>query len=366
MSINPVDSVGLSGAQVALLALILGGLLGIAGLSALCITVWFSHQRFGIDRSAKHGISVKDTSRMGGTAIAVFLVVFWVVSTIFPWFLDKTEPALTVVPSFLLVATLLGCIGFLDDIGVSLTPFVRLLSSIFILTISFIMVPNWMPNQVIALAGLTSSPIIESGLTILSVFVCIGFINAGNMADGANGLFGGVCLSFFLCAWMLTNEGLYFSVILGLVSFFIINVFTGRIIMGDFGSYGLSGLIVLVSFELFDQALVGIAFLALLLSYPCLEIVRIFVVRIDKGQSPFHADNQHSHNMLNHYFLSLVKSKTYANSLTGVSIASASVLPAWFIFYQGEQLNELLCGGLFLFESVVFFGLHWCFACKRT
>ena len=54
-----VDPLGLSGAQVAFLALILGGLLGLAGLTSLFIIVWFSHQRFGVDRSAKHGISVK-------------------------------------------------------------------------------------------------------------------------------------------------------------------------------------------------------------------------------------------------------------------------------------------------------------------
>jgi len=124
--------------------------------------------------------------------------------------------------------------------------------------------------------------------------------------------------------------------------------------MGDFGAYGLSTLIALVGFDLFDQDLVGLGFLATLLSYPCIEIVRIFVVRIRNGESPFHADNQHTHNLLNEYFSSLVKSKTLANSLTGVSIALFSVLPALGILLQEGQTNELLCGAAFSLQCLVF------------
>ena len=87
--------------------------------------------------------------------------------------------------------------------------------------------------------------------------------------------------------------------------------------MGDFGAYGLSALIALVGFDLFDQGLVGLGFLATLLSYPCVEIIRIFVVRISKGESPFRADNQHSHNLLNEYFSNLVKSKTSGEFANG-------------------------------------------------
>ena len=143
-----------------------------------------------------------------------------------------------------------------------------------------------------------------------------------------------------------------------MLSFFLINVLTGRIIMGDFGAYGLSSLIVLVGFDLFDRGLLGLGFLASLLSYPCLEIVRIFVVRIGKGQSPFRADNQHSHNLLNECFSNLVKSKTLANSLTGVSIAMATVMPAVVILFQEDQRNEMLCGGVFGLQCLIFVLVH--------
>ena len=260
-------------------------------------------------------------------------------------------------PSFLLLAGLLACIGFLDDLGMPLTPVTRLLASTLILTVGFIFVPDWMPNQFLGFFGDTSLGF-EVGLVAVSVFVCVGFINAGNMADGANGLFSGICLAFFVCVWLLTADNFYFSISLGLLSFFLINVLTGRIIMGDFGAYGLSALIALVGFDLFDQGLVGLGFLATLLSYPCVEIIRIFVVRIGKGTSPFRADNQHSHNLLNEYFSNIVKSKTLANSLTGVSIAAFSVMPAVVILFQEGQRNEMLCGGVFGLQCLVFVLVH--------
>ena len=355
--VSELGPAGLSGAQVALLALILGGLLGIAGLTSLCLMVWFSHQRFGVDRSAKHGISVKDTSRMGGVAIALFLVIVWLGTAVYPALSGETKPDISWGPSFLVPAALLACVGFLDDLGVPLTPVTRLLITTLILTVGFFLVPAWMPNQLFELIGGTSLGF-EVGLLIVSVFTCVGFINAGNMADGANGLFSGICLAFFVSAWFLTTDNFYFTISLGLLSFFLINVLTGRIIMGDFGAYGLSALIALVGFDIFDQGLVGLGFLATLLSYPCVEIIRIFVVRIGKGESPFRADNQHSHNLLNEYFSNLVKSKTLANSLTGVSIALFSVIPAVVILSQEGQRNEMLCGIVFGLQCLVFVLFH--------
>ena len=353
-----IDPLGLSGAQIALLALILGGLLGVAGLTSLFIMVWFSHQRFGVDRSAKHGISVKNTSRMGGFGIALFLGTVWLSTLIFPGLLDIDDSSMTGGPPWLLLAGLLACVGFFDDIGITLTPIVRLLISTLILTTGFVLAPEWMPNQLFT-QGTTPTLEYEIALVAASVFVCLGFINAGNMADGANGLFSGICLAFFLISWKLTGEYFYFSLSLGLLSFFLINVLTGRIIMGDFGAYGLSALIALVGFDLFDAGLVSLGFLATLLSYPCLEIVRIFGARVAEGRSPFRADNQHSHNLLNAYFSNLVKSKTMANSLTGVTIALLSVIPSSLILLYECQRNELLCSTVFFVQCLLFGLAHY-------
>lgn len=355
--IRIANTEGLSGTQVAALSLILGGLLGIAGLTSLCLMVWFSHQRFGVDRSAKHGISVKNTSRLGGVAVALFLFIVWIVTVVYPGVTQEGQQDLVWGPPFLILAVLLACIGFLDDLGLPLSPVVRLVASSVIFLIAFALVPDWMPNRLIANFSVTS-PWFGAGLIIVSVFVCVGFINAGNMSDGANGLFSGICLTFFLCAWKLTGDSFYFSLGLGLLSFFLINVLTGRIIMGDFGAYGLSTMIALVGFDLFDRGLVGLSFLATLLSYPCLEIVRIFVVRITSGESPMRADNRHSHNLLNEHLAKMIKNKVLTNSLTGVSISLLSVAPAIVLLLLREPQNELLCAVVFGLQCAFFLLAH--------
>ena len=71
---------GLSSSQTVLLALLIGFSLGTVGLLALALMVWLSHQRFGVDRSGKHGISVRNTSRLGGLAIFLFLTIVFSIS----------------------------------------------------------------------------------------------------------------------------------------------------------------------------------------------------------------------------------------------------------------------------------------------
>jgi hypothetical protein len=110
----------------------------------------------------------------------------------------------------------------------------------------------------------------------------------------------------------LTGEYFCLSISLGLLSFSLINVLTGRIIMGGFA----------------------------------------------KGQSPFRADNQHSHNMLNGHFSRRVKSKNMANSLTGVTIAVFSVTPGALILLQESQRNELLCFTVFGVQCCLFGLVH--------
>ena len=346
----------------------MGGLLGFAGLLSLALMVWFSHQNFGVDRSAKHGISVKNTSRLGGFAIALF-VVLWLAGSSFQLILlsdAARSPAGVELPGFWWIVLALGLIGLLDDFRVSLSPKARLIACGLILTSGFLFDPELMPQKVLMKFGLTEVAGADLLLLVSAVFVGLGFINAANMADGANGLLGTIALAFFVCCWLLTSDTLAFTLCLGLFGFLLINILTGRIILGDFGSYGLAALILFESFQLYDSGFVSLFFLISLLSYPCLEILRIFVVRIRNGQSPFIADNQHSHNLLNTAVLKIVSSKTSANSLTGLTIAALSTGPALILFYNQEQTNEVLCGLIIICQVGCFLAAHLIFKPSKT
>ncbi|NCG40144.1 MAG: hypothetical protein GWP30_04060 [Actinobacteria bacterium] len=359
------NTVGLSASQTSFLALVMGGLLGFAGLLSLALMVWFSHRNFGIDRSAKHGISVKNTSRLGGVAIAVFFIL-WSVGSSFQADLFSRVPGSLEPPSFWWIVLALGLIGLLDDFRVSLSPSIRLIACGGILTSGFLLNPELMPQKVLLTFGLAEVPGADVLLLASAVFVGLGFINAANMADGANGLLGGIVLAFFVCTWLLTSNSFYFTLSLGLVGFLLVNTLSGRIILGDFGSYGLAALVVLESFELYDSGRASLFFLVSLLSYPCLEILRIFWVRVRNGQSPFIADNQHSHNLLNTAIQKVAASKTTANSLTGMAIAITSVAPSLTLFYFQEQTNEVLCGLVSLGQVSCFLAAYLIFRPNKT
>ena len=96
--------------------------------SWLALMVWLSHQRFGVDRSGKHGISVRNTSRLGGLAIALFLTIIFLISSLN----QETEFVLALVvpitslPFYIWPVLLIGMIGLADDVGIAIKPSIRL------------------------------------------------------------------------------------------------------------------------------------------------------------------------------------------------------------------------------------------------
>ena len=50
------------------------------------------------------------------------------------------------------------------------------------------------------------------------------------------------------------------------------------------------------------------------------------------GQSPFHSDDRHLHNLLNHKLKIFIRGNTLPNSLTGLIIVLISTLPAMIVF----------------------------------
>jgi hypothetical protein len=140
-------------------------------------------------------------------------------------------------------------------------------------------------------------------------------INAFNLIDGVDGLAGAVALvvsTAFGVFFLLNGNPLFV-----LVSFVLIGAILGflrynlsdrnKIFMGDAGS-------MMVGFLLSFQALAFLELNALetaqfsvtngpimvlaVLSYPILDTVRVFVLRIRDGRSPFSADRNHIHHRL--------------------------------------------------------------------
>ncbi len=66
------------------------------------------------------------------------------------------------------------------------------------------------------------------------------------------GCYPGCALCFF--GWLGNSKAmLVFLSLVILLCFWLINVFTGRIMLGDLGAYALGALVVFVAFNLFDE-----------------------------------------------------------------------------------------------------------------
>ena len=137
---------------------------------------------------------------------------------------------------------------------------------------------------------------------------------------------------------------------------------TGRILLGDLGAYALGALVVFEAFNLFDEHGVSLFFLASLLSYPCVELLRIMMVRRLKGQSPLSADNAHLHNLLNAKLRGLLRGNTLSNSLTGILIAITTSLPGVFIFNLGLHGNTVINLATFCVQAAIFLFLSFRFS----
>ena len=149
---------------------------------------------------------------------------------------------------------------------------------------------------------------------ILTVGLYILLINAYNLIDGIDGLAGGILvinLCFFIIIFLMFDHygfALLSAITLGAVFGFLkYNFHPAKIFMGDSGSLPLGMLMAVFTFE--SLALVPRSYeeihshiwlipaLVAVNSIPFFDTLRVFIVRIMKGKSPFNADRIHLHHI---------------------------------------------------------------------
>lgn len=151
---------------------------------------------------------------------------------------------------------------------------------------------------------------------LLTTFVMVVIINAFNLIDGIDGLASGlgslVVLTFGVWFYLTGNQNyaiLCASIAGAYISFFSFNVFgnKNKIFMGDTGSLllGLLISIVVIRFNEDNITYTGVYSIQSapavsfgILIVPMFDTLRVFLIRIIHGQSPFHADKNHVHHRL--------------------------------------------------------------------
>jgi len=300
------------------------GLFGVIGLCIVLIMQWLTLQTYASESSTKHGISEVQSSRLGG--LGVFLGVC-ISITYFAW--QEPQGLEFIAYSGVGVVVWLGIIicsllGLVEDVrNGSLSPRFRLISKTLVLLVIFIMMPEFVPSEIgfPPLDWFLGFPVIALLLTLL---FSVGFLNAVNMADGANGLLPGILVITFYIFSTEVGGVQFASLFIGCGVFLIYNVISGRLFLGDAGSYGLGAAVLFSALFLYSKDLVSLPFLAVLFFYPCFDLLVSVVRRKVAGVPIMQPDNDHLHNRVHSFFRALFSSKTVANSVTGLSIATGS------------------------------------------
>jgi len=160
------------------------------------------------------------------------------------------------------------------------------------------------------LFGFYEVPWVLAQLSTLFVFIVI--INSINFIDGIDGLAITEVIKTILLIefFSLTNSPLFIlgvMVIFSLIPLYYFNFKKKRkVFLGDGGSLLLGTVISIYIFHVLGNdytfkpvlEINKVAFSILVILYPLVDLLRVFVLRIGKGNSPFNPDQKHLHHFL--------------------------------------------------------------------
>jgi UDP-GlcNAc:undecaprenyl-phosphate/decaprenyl-phosphate GlcNAc-1-phosphate transferase len=341
--------------EVILLILLTVILTGLHGLVSLIFLMVISRIDIGRDPKEKHGVS-SGASRLGGLAI-IFSLLSGIILNLYISDSLNYKNLISELNTILYFSILVGLVGLVEDLKQSLSSSFRLFLVSSIILICLIIMPSLLPEKLNFLLYI-NDPIRESALYLFTLIMVVGFINAGNIADGANGLLSLSYLAFFYCLNILDPSVLNLSIIISLLIFVIYNISTGRVFLGDFGAYFLSALVAFSCLDAYQNNEISIFFFAAVLVYPCFEISRSLVFRILSNVSIMSPDNNHLHNKLNCYFLIHGFNSHQSNSITGIFLAFISSSLPTYLYINGANPSNDFWFGLFIFEFLVLSSIY--------
>lgn len=346
--------------KLMLLCLIGALAFGLSGILIILFFQWVVRNTYSTMESEKHGISHTGASRFGGLSVALVSVTIVFVGYLNDLLSSYDHNILG--HSWVSIAAVMSCmlLGMIDDIERDLlSPKTRLMVELMIFGILFSLMPNLIPSNlgIPVLDTIMSIPVLN--LFILVLF-CAGFINAVNMADGANGLIGGTVFVAFGVFHLIADSFLYAALMTSCALFTIFNLISGRLLLGDAGSLGLATASLVASLYMHKSELLSVGFLACLFMYPCFDFLVTLIRRRLSGRAITLPDNDHLHNRIHYFLIRRVKSKTLANSVTGLFIVSFSSGVTCVLFltnFWHPTSNAWML--LFLLQSVTYVALFF-------
>lgn len=258
------------------------------------------------DEPGKRRIHKKRVPNLGGLAIFIgFLLTY---TLYIDWFTFQPIPFL--VPALLVIFS----IGIKDDILIT-APMMKLLGQIIA---AFIIVGfgDVRITDLHGFFGLQPDYFISIALSMLFV---IFIVNGFNLIDGVDGLaaISGVLSTLGFSVWFYLNGDVHMTVVGAIVvgsllAFLYYNVFSKKqkIFMGDTGSMIIGFILAIIAIRFMESNVQAIrnqlsfsmisapAVVVGILIVPVIDTLRVFFLRLSKGNSPFAADKNHIHHRL--------------------------------------------------------------------
>jgi UDP-GlcNAc:undecaprenyl-phosphate GlcNAc-1-phosphate transferase len=327
--------------KLTIMLLIATAAFGIIGLVIILMMQWMTLQSYAAESTDKHGISEVKASRLGGVAVAIAVLVAMAFLLLNGHRGGNSNAPLGMYWQLWLGA--FGCffLGLLEDLrNGSLSPRARLISKALLLLVVFLLLPSLVPDTV-GIPGVDWVLDFSWLALIITLFFSVGFINAVNTVDGANGLLAGIfAITCFIFAAEMPVIALQ-SALYGASLFLIFNVISGRLFLGDAGSYGIGAAMLLSGLAALDRDQMSLSFLAALYFYPCVDFVVSIGRRLLSGKPITAPDNDHLHNRVHTFYKRRFSSKNMANSVTGLSVAGmSSGLVLFFYMYDAIPLDS--------------------------
>src|SRR5688572_3089349 len=257
-----------------------------------------------VDIPGRRKIHKKVTPSMGGIAI---FIGFFISSLI--W-LDIKD--LGYIKFILVALFVIFFIGVRDDL-VPLKAMVKLIGQIMAASL-LIFLFDLRIKTFYGLFGLHELPDIVS--YIITYFTIIVITNSFNLIDGLDGLAGTIAIVSLLAfgIWFYLVDDQIFSILAfamlgGIFAFLIFNWEPSEVFMGDTGALVIGMMLAILSIHFINinyslpamtpykfNGSVGTA--ACIIIIPLVDTLRIVILRISKGQSPFAPDKSHVHHAI--------------------------------------------------------------------
>ena len=204
---------------------------------------------------------------------------------------------------------IISIVGFYDDLN-EIPSFVKLLMQIFVFYI-ITFGEHALINSFHGLFGIYELSEINS--IIFSLFVFIVIVNSINLVDGIDGLSSSLSLYFLSITayFYFINDYYYYGLLISFCFSLIVFIFfntskSKKIFLGDTGSLGLGLSIAVLSLGWLNTnhplsntlPMNHALFVVLMLAYPLLDVIRVFIIRLYNGKSFMSPDRNHIHHKL--------------------------------------------------------------------